>query len=156
MNRRNNLEYKGHFIYNWFSNFEPFETPMEYDGMVFETPEAFYQCMKTTDPTLRRHFQDMTPSQSKRAGRNLKIRDDWENIKVGVMLHALKYKFAEGTEWRKKLDETEGEIVEWTNWHDNVWGDCICEKCEDKIGRNLLGKLLMQIRDGEPLDNEFF
>ena len=47
----------------------------------------------------------------------------------------------------EKLLETGDEgIVEWNNWHDNIWGDCICLKCEDIVGTNHLGKLLMRIR----------
>ena len=151
------LEYRNGFVYNWFSNFKPFETPMEYDGMVFESPETFYQSMKSLDHEVRATFQHMTAGQSKRAGRKLDVRKDWEDGKVFVMQYALYYKFTEGTEWRKRLDETDGEIVEWNNWHDNSWGDCICPKCEDIDGRNLLGRLLMEIRDGKiVIDREFF
>lgn len=152
------LEYRNGFVYNWFSNFKPFEIPMEYEGLVFKTPEAFYQSMKTEDPALRVPFQDMTAGQSKRAGSKLEIIYDWEDgRKVYVMQYALYYKFSEGTEWRKRLDDTKGEIIEWNNWHDNSWGDCICPKCEDIEGQNLLGKLLMEIRDGKvTIDNEFF
>jgi ribA/ribD-fused uncharacterized protein len=152
-----NISYRNGYVYNWFSNFEPFETPMDYDGIVSKTPEAFYQSMKTKDRYLRSVVGEMSAAKSKRAGRKLIIRDDWENIKVGVMMMALRHKFAEGTEWRKRLDETEGEIVEWNNWHDNIWGDCVCINCLLTEGKNLLGKLLMGIRDGETvIDKEFF
>ena len=38
------------------------------------------------------------------------------------------------------------ELVEGNYWHDNVWGDCSCEKCKNIKGQNLLGKQLMQVR----------
>ena len=34
-----------------------------------------------------------------------------------------------------------------TGWHDNIWGNCECPKCKDIIGKNLLGKALMEVRD---------
>ena len=40
-------------------------------------------------------------------------------------------------------------LTEGNNWHDNYWGVCKCNssKCLDKVGRNKLGKILMQIRE---------
>ena len=38
---------------NWFSNFVPFEAPMDYDGIMFKTPEHFYQAMKVLDRNER-------------------------------------------------------------------------------------------------------
>ena len=31
-------------------------------------------------------------------------------------------------------------------WHDNVWGNCECERCKETEGKNLLGKALMEVR----------
>lgn len=135
------------YIKNWFSNFLPFDEPMKYKGMYFSTPEAFYQSMKTQNKKLRKEISLMSAAESKKAGRALKVRDNWEEMKLAVMYHALKYKFRLDTTWGVKLLETGDEgIVEWNNWHDNIWGDCICLKCEDIVGTNHLGKLLMRIR----------
>ena len=137
---------------NWFSNFEPFDISLEYDGLSFDTPESFYQSMKVIEYGERAKFQNMTPGEAKRYGREVDKRKDWENVKISVMRYALEYKFALGTSWYVKLDDTKGEIVEWNNWHDNFWGNCACSKCSEIDGQNWLGKLLMTIRDGE----EFF
>ncbi len=42
--------------------------------------------------------------------------------------------------------ESTGEIVEYNHWHDNFWGDCLCDRCKHIDGENMLGKMLMAIR----------
>jgi len=132
---------------NWFSNFLPFEESLKYQGLFFVTPEHFYQAMKSKDFNDRHHVSlARTPGQAKRRGRSIKLRSDWEQIKQDVMEYALRYKFQAST-WRKKLLATgNDEIIEWNYWHDNIWGNCTCNKCQNIKGQNLLGKLLMKIR----------
>jgi predicted NAD-dependent protein-ADP-ribosyltransferase YbiA (DUF1768 family) len=38
------------------------------------------------------------------------------------------------------------ELIEGNTWHDNTWGNCVCQKCQDIPGRNMLGMLLMELR----------
>ena len=63
------------------------------------------------------------------------------------MRFALEIKFAQGTTWYQKLKRTKSYIVETNYHHDNIWGDCTCIGCENIVGQNLLGKLLMEIRE---------
>lgn len=141
------------WIRNWFSNYEKLDEPFEYKGLMFHTVETFYQCMKIplVDKDHRRLVSSMSPAMAKRycskRNKNFKIRSDWEKVKIKVMNFALRKKFARGTSWYKKLKATKGEIVEVNNWHDNIWGDCVCDRCSNTTGRNLLGQLLMEIRD---------
>lgn len=141
------------WIKNWFSNFEKLDEPFRYHGMTFSTVEVFYQCMKIPKEkrSLRKQVSRMTPAAAKRfcskRRRNFKLRSDWEEVKQKVMGRALGMKFAKGTTWRTRLENTTGLIIEKNNWHDNVWGDCICEKCQHVLGQNLLGKMLTGIRD---------
>lgn len=37
-------------------------------------------------------------------------------------------------------------LVETNHWHDNFWGDCTCTRCANIRGKNMLGKLLMELR----------
>ena len=142
------------WIKNWFSNYEPFETPVVYQGITFKYPENMYQAFKAEKQhvDIRRELASLSPGGSKRWWRNKSRKDryqrsDWFQINISAMDYILRIKFVKGTRWYKKLKETTGEIVETNNWHDNFWGDCICPKCENKTGRNELGKLLMKIRD---------
>lgn len=145
-----------------FSNFQRFDTPMEYQGMKFHTVENFYMAMKTKDIDTRKGISLLTPSQAKKAGKNLTLREDWEDIKLRVMRMALDHKFKAGTSHAAKLALTKGEIVEVNTWHDNYWGRCVCYT-EDKPkygfrmackvggpGLNMLGKMLMEIRKDLP------
>ena len=89
-----------------------------------------------------------TPGKAKQLGRKVTMRENWNEIKVKVMFCLLEIKFEAGGNWRKKLDATKGnDLVEWNWWHDNFWGKCKCEACKDIEGKNMLGRLLMKIRD---------
>ena len=134
---------------NWFSNFEPFETPMQYQGMEFKSVETFYQAMKCEkrDIETRRKIAGATPAQSKKLGRAVKMRPDWAEIKDAVMEYALRYKFATGTTWHTRLMQAKGEIVEWNYWGDRIWGATKRLPNGELDGENRLGKLLMKIRD---------
>ena len=97
----------------------------------------------------------MSPSDAKKAGRNLKLRSDWEEIKDRVMYDVCRAKFTMNDSLRladRLLATGDEELVEGNTWHDNYWGDCHCEKCKDIPGRNQLGKTLMKLR--EKLRNE--
>ena len=51
-------------------------------------------------------------------------------------------------ELREKLLATkDAELIEGNWWHDNFWGNCLCSKCKDIQGKNMLGKLLMKERE---------
>ena len=142
------------FIDNWFSNFEPFDgEPFTEDGITYPTPEHYYQAMKVSrdEPGFREQRQAIadarTPGESKYLGKRIKVRPDWEQIKLQVMERVLRYKFRPGTSWHKQLMATNDKIVEVNNWHDNIWGACICDSCKDLHHRNSLGILLMKLRE---------
>lgn len=131
---------------NWFSNFIPFEIPFEYKGIVYTTPENFYQAMKSKDIEYRLKISKVSPKQAKHLGYKVKLREDWESIKLNVMMVALKYKFSPGTSWYNKLKNCNEDIVEWNFWHDNFWGHCVCENCKEKVHHNHLGKMILFLK----------
>lgn len=132
---------------NWFSNFLPFDEPFAYQNISYPTPEHFFQAMKSKDVEERKKVSlASTPKQAKHLGYKVKLREDWEEIKLKVMMTALKYKFSPGTSWYEKLKNCTGEIVEWNYWHDNFWGHCLCSNCQNKEHKNYLGRMLSQLR----------
>lgn len=145
--RPSQFEYSGKWIFNWFSNLV--SVPILVDGEDWPSVENYYQAQKTMDSYTRFGFKRMAPSQAKRAGRNLVIRPDWENIKYEVMKTALRAKFSDPMWGRRLLDTGDEILIEWNNWGDKVWGVSI----KDNKGHNLLGKALMEIRD-ELFNNE--
>ena len=113
-----------------------------------KTVEHYYQASKTLDTGEKMSvIMCTTPGQAKRAGRRVTMREDWEEVKVRIMHNWLRVKFEPGTELANKLLATGGQrLVEGNYWHDNAWGNCVCERCRHIPGENKLGKLLMMVR----------
>ena len=131
----------------------PMEIPVRSSYAEFWTVENFYQAMKTTDIETRVYISKLTPHESKRYGRKVILRPDWDEIKLEVMEFGLRRKFFPGTEALQKLIDTKGEIVEWNNWGDTYWGAIATLNkgtivpIEPRKGLNNLGLILMKIRD---------
>jgi hypothetical protein len=124
--------------YRFLSNF------YWHNGWCVELP--FQAAKAKTEEERQKILNCMDAREAKKLGRATKLREDWEEVKVQVMLTLLRNKF-KIPELRQKLIETTNQkLVEGNTWHDNVWGDCYCDKCAHKHGRNLLGKLLMHVR----------
>ena len=131
--------------FEFLSNFYP--SPIIVAGESFPTVEHCFQAFKAEHKEDFIRIQTAAvPGLAKRIGRSVEMRPDWENIKIDVMRSALEKKFAI-PELREKLLATGNEpLIEGNWWHDNTYGDCKCDKCAVKLGRNLLGKLLMDLR----------
>jgi ribA/ribD-fused uncharacterized protein len=131
--------------YGEFSNFAPF--PIRLDGQVWPTTEHYFQAQKfiKTEPEWAAAIRRANnPGLAARMGRDRKhrLRRDWESVKVDVMRRALAAKFAQHEELTVLLLSTGDEtLVEHTD-NDDYWGDG-----GDGSGKNMLGQLLMQLRD---------
>lgn len=132
--------------YAFLSNF--YESPFEVDGITYPTVEHFFQAMKSKNVEGRKKIAAApTPGKAKRLGRTIELRKDWEEIKDTVMWNGLRHKF-QIPELREKLLATGNEeLIEGNFYHDNIWGNCLCAECQNKPGRNMLGMLLMKVRE---------
>ena len=133
--------------YAFMSNFS--YSPMKFSDITVPTAEHAFQMMKTTDPNMR-EFIAMAPtaSQAKSRGRGVKIRGDWEQIKFDVMYRIQLAKYRQNPHLRTALLATgDAELEEGNWWHDNTWGNCKCERCRDVEGYNMLGNILMKVRN---------
>ena len=108
---------------------------------IFRSVETIFQMMKCDDDNEKKGFELLNGFEAKKRGRRVKLRSDWHEVKVSVMREILEHKF-ELPELINKLKEIKGEIVEDNHWGDRYWGRC------NGTGKNMLGKLLMEIRDG--------
>lgn len=126
--------------FHFLSNFHP--SLVEVERIEYPTVEHAYQAMKTEDRTERQGIAAMaSPGSAKRAGRKVKLREDWEKVKVGIMTDLVALKF-EDPELREKLLSTGNAYLEETNtWRDRFWGVC------NGQGQNHLGRILMEVRD---------
>jgi ribA/ribD-fused uncharacterized protein len=133
--------------YSYFSNFEP--VVIFWKGMKFPSVEHAYVASKSLDPKFWRDVSQMKAKDAgiaKKWGRNVKIRTDWEQVKVSFMEQFLIQKFNYDRFKVKLISTKNEELVEGNWWHDNFWGNCSCNKCSNIKGENMLGKLLMKIR----------
>lgn len=111
------------------------------DGLVYPSTENAYQAYKTLDVGLRQPFTKYTCNESRKAGQLVKLREDWEQVKIDVMRQALERKF-ETLGLGLLLKATEPKHLEECNdWGDRFWGTV------NGVGGNNLGKLLMEIRN---------
>jgi ribA/ribD-fused uncharacterized protein len=126
--------------YGWLSNFARY--PQVVDGKTYKTNEHYFQSQKTLDPQVSDWIANApTPFLAMRAGRSLRegveFRSDWEQVKVEVMLKGLRAKF-QRPELAQKLLATGNAQLHENSPTDVIWG---------KKGKDLLGKLLMRVRD---------
>lgn len=124
--------------YAFLSNF--YSAPVYYNGLCYPNNEAAFQAQKCPQRAVE-FTAPMTPGQAKRLGRNVPMRSDWNNIRIGVMTDLVRNKFTQHAELAEKLLATgDRELIEGNYWHDEFWGVC------NGRGRNCLGRILMQIR----------
>lgn len=136
--------FDGEFAF--LSNFYPSPISDE-DGITYPTVEHYFQAMKSLDKSERFNIAiQPTPGKAKRRGRRVALRSDWEQIKEDVMYEALQKKFVDDPLKEKFLATGNEWLEEGNTWHDNYWGVCHCDRCQDTIGQNHLGKLLMRVR----------
>jgi len=133
----------------WFlSNFYEGK-PFLYNGEIWNTAEHAFQAHKTLDLAEFYAIKSAPyPGEAKRMGRSCELREDWDRVKEKYMSEIVEAKFRQSEFLRQLLLDTgDVELVEGNTWHDNVWGDCICTRCKNIKGENLLGKILMAIRE---------
>lgn len=126
--------------YEFLSNF--YNCPVIYNGLRYQNSEAAFQAQKLKSNMDRVPFTKLTPSQAKRLGRQVQLRDDWEEIKLMEMFNIVYCKFKQNPDLAKKLADTGDTYLEEGNtWNDTYWGVC------KGVGENKLGKILMTIRN---------
>ncbi len=139
-------------VHRFLSSFW-YPAPVYLDGEIYPTTEHGFHAAKFLDPARRRAIQAIPgdqPGRAKRLGRLPGIRPDWDQVRVDVMRGLLLQKFAPTTDLGRRLRETAPSyLIEGNTWHDNFWGNCTCHRCSGMVGTNMLGRLLMEIRDGE-------
>lgn len=130
--------------HRFLSNFWP--AKITYNETSWDTSEAAYQAMKSTDPEVHAHIASMRHAgQIKRLGKMLNIRPDWEFIKVQVMTDITFAKYDQNLDLKQLLLSTGfSKIEEGNDWGDVIWG---VSPPGSGIGKNYLGVVLMKVRE---------
>jgi N-glycosidase YbiA len=129
--------------YGEFSNFALY--PIVVAKKRWPTSEHYFQAQKFIDPKDQELVRKArTPSLAAREGRDRRkrLRPDWETVKVSIMRQAVEAKFEQHAELATLLLSTgDAELIEHTD-ADAFWGDG-----GDGSGRNMLGRILMDVRE---------
>ncbi|MFN6559829.1 MAG: NADAR family protein [Nostoc sp. ChiSLP01] len=129
--------------YGCFSNFSAHG--FELDGLYWPTSEHYFQAQKFvgTPHTEQIRLVKM-PKDAARMGRERTrpLRQDWEQVKDDIMRQAVLCKFQTHTDIRDILLSTGNEEIVENSPIDFYWG---CGA--DGSGKNMLGKILMEVRD---------
>ena len=132
--------------YRFLSNFWSCKVSFYKDKVKYEaqTVEHAYQAMKanSTDDFLE-ILNVEHPGQAKRAGRKVKLKDNWDGIKDAIMTQMVRAKFTQNDDLKQKLKDTYPAIlIEGNSWGDTYWG-----MIEGIGGKNKLGNILMTVRE---------
>lgn len=155
-----------------FSNY--YSRPFEVDGVKFLNNEHYYQSQKFNRKETQEYYlfilQADSPQKAKdmanqrpnyrgeswyinknkkslgkmndviRKYKHLKIRPDWDDVKVDTMMIGLFEKFNQHDDLKQLLMDTGDREIQEASPYDSFWGTA-------KNGKNMLGKLLMELRD---------
>ena len=130
--------------YGFLSNL--YISQITFDGRTFSSAEVAYQYGKPKDPAVAEWLASAPkPRFCALAAHALlpyDVKSDWKTTKVDRMRRVLIEKFRQNEELRKKLVETkDSELIEASNT-DSFWGVGL-----SGLGENMLGKLLIEVRD---------
>ena len=136
--------------YNFLSNFYP--AKIEHQGITYPTVEHYYLSMNVkNDQQIDGKYITMIDcreliakmpqaSKVKQFGKIVKVRRDWDDVKLDIMLWGVREKFKHTDLKDLLLSTGDQELVEGNTWNDTYWGICRGD------GQNNLGKILMKVR----------
>jgi GTP cyclohydrolase II len=130
--------------YGGFSNFS--DHPFILHDKYWRTAEHYYQAYKfrRNSEVFNKIQQSKTPMEAKNLAYFYEIdyKDNWENRKILFMHNALIEKFRQNEELKELLLETKESYIIEKAPTDEYWGSG-----KDGKGKNILGRLLMYVRD---------
>jgi hypothetical protein len=136
------LFYSTQSEYGCFSNFS--RHGFEIDGKYWRTSEHYFQAQKFVGTEHEEAVRNAkTPKEAASRGRDRKrpLRKDWEQVKDDVMRRAVLKKFETHANIRETLLSTgDEELIE------NAPGDYYWGIGKTGAGKNMLGKILMEVR----------
>ena len=132
--------YKTNEPYGYMSNY--WKAKFFLDNNWWSTTEHYYQAMKTFDINEQEQVRNAAKANDARLlGQKVTLRADFDQVKDQIMKNCIIAKFKQNPDIKQQLLDTgDAELIE-DSPVDYYWG---CGK--DGTGKNMLGKLLMEIR----------
>ena len=135
--------YSPHDTYGAFSNFS--RHGIKLNDLWWPTTEHYFQAQKFAGTPHEEAIRlAKTPKQAADMGRdrNRPLRSDWERVKDDIMRVAVRQKFQAHHDLGTMLLDTKDEELIENAPRDYYWGSGA-----DGSGKNMLGKILMEVRE---------
>lgn len=138
---------------------DPHYVPLEDDPIEFTSSEQMFMWFKAIyfgdQETAGQILQSQTPQEARNLGQKVRnyVDEEWDKVRVDRMRTAVRYKFYQNEDLRKRLMDTkyEGKTFVEASYYDRIWGVGYNENDApdhvDNWGRNELGKILTDLRN---------
>lgn len=146
-----------------FSNFA--KTPMVVNGVEFACVEQLFHYIRLNNEQERAKYMKLTPNmglkmKAKAFKKRGVERSDWREIAVDVMRFCFNRKYQTSAEFREALaDSGDRFIVEDESnrkRRPDSWGAVLDTATGEYYGKNIMGRLLMELREKKALDYDKF
>ena len=135
-------------------NFAP--TPIIINKVSFKSSEQLFQLMKFKDEEpVKAVYAAVNPKMTAKHWEKTHRREDWGRIIVDAMKFCLVQKYEQSEEFRKELERSKGKFIvedqtSFPKKTPDTWG--VKQQGNNFVGPNLLGRLLMELRDNGRLE----
>ena len=142
-----------------FSNFA--KTPMVVNGISFVCVEQMYHYIRLNNETERAEYLKVKPGmalkmKAKAFAKRGVERSDWHDISVDVMRFCLNHKYQNSESFRKELERSADKYIveDESNRRKkpDSWGAVLDTATNEYYGKNIMGRLLMELREKGSLD----
>ena len=124
------------------SNYYP--ALVTFDGITYYSAEVAYQAQKCRNAKDRPRFSKLSADKAKSLGGSIKLREDWEEVRIQLMEEIVKAKFSQNPYLAEWLLNTGDKVLKEGNyWDDRFWG----VDMRTGEGENHLGIILMKLRE---------
>lgn len=129
------------------------------DGVVFPSSEHLFQVMKFTDCEVRKELLSIPSAFAmksftvKKYTKQGLVREDWGCSIIDAMKYCLCEKYRQSAVFRQELQRTgklfiiEDQTARKHGKDADSWGAVLSGDASEYVGPNLLGRLLMELRD---------
>ena len=129
-------------------------SPITIDGITFKCSETLFQLMKFTDKAVA---QDVFKRNNKKWAMHWEKthrREDWPMMIVDALKFCLQKKFEQCQQFRNELERSKGLFIveDETGRKSTSYGARLNRESGRYEGSNLLGRLLMELRDNGKLE----